>query len=161
MVSTASIVKILGVRSPVLSATALRRLVWSGLPKATLGHVTAYVVPDPQAAAALRDRLIPPATYKRRVATLKPEEGERVERLARVMAIAEDAFGSADDARQFLMTPHPELEGDRPLDAAQSELGARQVEEVLLADGIRPPSLSGLDGGTCRRSPRPLLPTTM
>jgi putative toxin-antitoxin system antitoxin component (TIGR02293 family) len=89
------------------------------------------VVLDVDEATRLRNRLVPPATYKRRATTLKPEEGERVERLARVMALAEDAFGSADDARRFLVTPHPELAGERPLETAQTELGARQVEEVL------------------------------
>jgi putative toxin-antitoxin system antitoxin component (TIGR02293 family) len=59
------------------------------------------------------------------------EEGEKAERLARVVALAEEAFGSREDALDFLHTPHLELGGDRPLDAAQTELGARQVEEIL------------------------------
>jgi putative toxin-antitoxin system antitoxin component (TIGR02293 family) len=59
------------------------------------------------------------------------QENEKIERIARVGALAEAAFGSQRDALEFLRTPHPELGGDRPLDAAQSELGARQVEEVL------------------------------
>jgi putative toxin-antitoxin system antitoxin component (TIGR02293 family) len=54
-----------------------------------------------------------------------------VERIARVAALAEAAFGSHEDALEFLHTAHPELGGDRPLDAARIELGARQVEEIL------------------------------
>ena len=42
-----------------------------------------------------------------------------------------DRFGSQQDALEFLHTAHPELGGDQPLDAARTELGARQVEEVL------------------------------
>jgi putative toxin-antitoxin system antitoxin component (TIGR02293 family) len=102
-----------------------------GLPKRSVRNVASYVVTDADDVGQIRDRLVPPATYKRRASTLKPDESERVERLARVMALAEDAFGSSDDARRFLATPHPELDGDRPLDASQTELGARQVEEVL------------------------------
>lgn len=45
--------------------------------------------------------------------------------------LAEEAFGSQDDAREFLHVEHPELGGDRPVDAVQTELGAKQVEEVL------------------------------
>jgi hypothetical protein len=41
-------------------------------------------------------------------------ESERLERLARVVALATDAFGDADDARQFLETARPLLEGRAP-----------------------------------------------
>lgn len=89
-----------------------------------------YVAQNSEEAALLRDRLVPPATFKRRT-TLKPEEGARVERIARIAALAEDAFGSPEDGREFLHALHPELGGERPLDVAQTELGARQVEELL------------------------------
>jgi putative toxin-antitoxin system antitoxin component (TIGR02293 family) len=75
--------------------------------------------------------MLPIAMYKRRTTALNPQESEKVERIARVAALAEAAFGSQRDALEFLLTAHPELDGDRPLDAAQSELGARQVEEIL------------------------------
>jgi putative toxin-antitoxin system antitoxin component (TIGR02293 family) len=130
MIST-QVARILGLGSRVRSTNDLRRAIARGLPKRSLGSVVAYVVADSDEGMRLRNRLVAPATYKRRVATLKPDEGERVERLARVMALAEEAFGSADDARAFLVTPHPELARERPLDVAQTELGARQVEEVL------------------------------
>ena len=32
-----------------------------------------------------------------------------------------------------MTTPHPELEGRSPLDAAKTDLGARRVEQVLNA----------------------------
>ena len=47
------------------------------------------------------------------------------------MALAEEVWESREDARQFLTTPHALLDGERPLDLAQSELGARRVEELL------------------------------
>lgn len=131
MTTSADVARILGLGPRVRSTTDLRRAIAHGLPKRALGKLVEYVVVNADDAAQLRNRLVPPATYKRRAATLKPEESERVERLARVMALAEDAFGSTDDARRFLATPHPELAGERPLDVAQTELGARQVEEVL------------------------------
>jgi len=48
-----------------------------------------------------------------------------------VMALAEEVWESRDDARLFLTTPHALLGGERPIDLAQSELGARRVEELL------------------------------
>lgn len=131
MIATQAVTKILGIRRPTASTNDLRKILESGLPKAALSHVVNYIVLDPIEAQELKNRLVPPATFKRRTTTLKLEEGERIERLARVMAIAEDAFGSTEDAREFLLSEHPELGDERPLDVAQSELGARQVEEIL------------------------------
>jgi putative toxin-antitoxin system antitoxin component (TIGR02293 family) len=130
MVATEDVARVLGIEGEVATTTDLRKLIGRGLPKKALGHVVDYVTQSSEEAASLRDRLVPPATFKRRT-TLKPDEGAKVERIARIAALAEDAFGSPDDARDFLHTPHPELGGDRPLDIAQTELGARQVEELL------------------------------
>lgn len=127
----AAVARILGVHERVVTADQLRHAVARGLPKRALARVAAYLTPDARQAAALRNQVIPLATYKRRTGVLKPDESERVERLARVMALAEDALGSAHQARAFLASEHPELGGDRPVDAARTELGARQVEELL------------------------------
>jgi putative toxin-antitoxin system antitoxin component (TIGR02293 family) len=130
MIATEDVARVLGIEGEVASTTDLRKLIGRGLPKKALGHVVNYVTQSSEEAASLRDRLVPPATFKRRT-TLKPDEGAKVERIARIAALAEDAFGSPEDARDFLHAPHPELGGDRPLDIAQTELGARQVEELL------------------------------
>jgi putative toxin-antitoxin system antitoxin component (TIGR02293 family) len=131
MVPAAEVSRILGVRGRIASATDLRRLIDRGLPKHALKSVVAYVTENSREAQLLRDRLVPPATYKRRTSTLSSQESEKVERVARVAALAEAAFGSQQHALEFLRAAHPELGGDRPLDAAQSELGARQIEEIL------------------------------
>jgi putative toxin-antitoxin system antitoxin component (TIGR02293 family) len=75
-------------------------------------------------------RVVPEATYKRR-SRLTVVESERTERLARVIATAESVWGDADDAKTWLNTAHPELDGQMPLEAAFFELGARRVEELL------------------------------
>ena len=76
-------------------------------------------------------RVIPSATFHRRCDDLKPQESERVERLARVIATAEHVWGSVDDARVFLSTDHAMLSGKRPIEVALTELGARRVENLL------------------------------
>ena len=58
-------------------------------------------------------------------------EGEPAERLARVIAMAEFVWEDPAAAQRFLATPHRGLGGRTPMDAASSELGARQVEEIL------------------------------
>jgi putative toxin-antitoxin system antitoxin component (TIGR02293 family) len=102
-----------------------------GLPKSTLRNVARRVFADPSGQRNLMHRVVPEATYKRRRERLSPAESERTERLARVIAMAEDVWQNRDLARRFLTTPHPEIGGKTPLDAALTELGARQAEEVL------------------------------
>lgn len=76
-------------------------------------------------------QVIPEATFKRRRDHLKPEESERTERLARVIATAHYVWDDEAEARRFLITPHAELDGVRPIEVALTELGARRVEELL------------------------------
>ena len=69
---------------------------------------------------------------------MKPQEGERVERLARVIATAEHVCDSADDARTFLSAGHAMLGGKRTIGEALTELGAHRVENLLwsLSHGV-------------------------
>jgi uncharacterized protein (DUF2384 family) len=51
--------------------------------------------------------------------------------LARLYAMAHAIWQDAQATRRFLMTPHLELGGKTPLDAALTEVGGRRVEEVI------------------------------
>jgi putative toxin-antitoxin system antitoxin component (TIGR02293 family) len=93
--------------------------------------VARRVFPDASDQRAMMHRIVPEATYKRRRDHLTPAESARTERLARVVAAAEDVWQDREQARRFLTTPHPEIGGKTPLDAALTELGARQAEEVM------------------------------
>jgi putative toxin-antitoxin system antitoxin component (TIGR02293 family) len=68
---------------------------------------------------------------REREGVLSPEESERLERVARLTALAEHVLESSADAQQFLTSPHPLLDGDAPIDLAATDLGARRVENVL------------------------------
>jgi putative toxin-antitoxin system antitoxin component (TIGR02293 family) len=115
----------------VRSTSDLQRVVAEGLPVGALEHTVQYVAGSRRAAAVLRDRIVPRATRARRT-RLRLPESERVERLARLMALAEQVWESADDAREFLAAPHPLLEGRSPLEMGETELGARRVERLLM-----------------------------
>ena len=138
MIAAERIAEVMGLRQPVRSLTELSDAVNRGLPKSTLRHCVQRVVASPQERRRLMSRIVPEATYKRRRTHLKPEESARTERVARVIATAEYVWDEPAEARRFLTTPHPELNGQVPLELALSELGARQVEEVLwkLAYGL-------------------------
>ncbi|MGA7240114.1 MAG: antitoxin Xre-like helix-turn-helix domain-containing protein [Bryobacteraceae bacterium] len=116
---------------PMKSIMELNAAVERGLPKSTLRNVARRVFSDAADQRALMHRIVPEATYKRRRDRLSAAESERTERLARVVAIAEDVWQDREQARRFLTTPHPEIDGKTPLDASLTELGARQAEEVM------------------------------
>lgn len=131
MVQAEKIADVLGMPCQIHSLYELIESVAHGLPKKTLQTTVKHLTLDGGVAKQLSDRLVPPATYKRRRGHLNPQESERVERLARVYATALDAWDNEDDARQFLFTPHRMLNQQRPIDLAFTELGARQVEQIL------------------------------
>ncbi|MGH6897074.1 MAG: antitoxin Xre/MbcA/ParS toxin-binding domain-containing protein [Geminicoccaceae bacterium] len=136
-----AVVEVMGgsaaVHAPVRGLTDLRAEIKNGLRLEALHNTVARVFRDPAERRRFLYRVVPEGTYKRRAKAgqLTPAESERVARLASVIALTEDVWGDPDDARQFLLTPHPELEDRPPLEVAVEEFGARHVEEIL--EGIR------------------------
>nr|MBA4159960.1 DUF2384 domain-containing protein [Gemmatimonadota bacterium] len=102
-----------------------------GLPIGSLDETARYVAADRKAAAAIKDRLVPRATRLRRQ-RLKLAESERVARLARIMALAEFVWEGKEDARTFMSEPHALFGDQTPLALAETELGARRVEDLLM-----------------------------
>lgn len=133
MIGAAAISDVLGLPKKVSSLGALERAVASGLPKASLPHLMKRLYSDRRAARESMYRVVPEATWKRRSTHLSPEESQRTERIARVLAAAEYTWADRDDAREWMMHPHPELDGKTPLEASETELGARRAEEILNA----------------------------
>jgi putative toxin-antitoxin system antitoxin component (TIGR02293 family) len=115
----------------VESIAELSHAVTEGLPKATLRNTVKHVFTNSSDQMRFIYRVVPEATFKRRKDRLSEAESERTERLARVIATAEYVLGDKDLARQFLVNSHPMLKGKTPIETALSELGARQIEEML------------------------------
>ncbi len=113
------------------SIHALGEAVSEGLPKAALQQTAGRIFDNKSERRRFMNRIVPEATFKRRRNRLSAAESERTERIARVLASAEYVWSDREDARRFLTTPHPALRGRTPLDAAMTELGARQVEDLL------------------------------
>ena len=113
------------------SLASLSEAVSKGLPKAALRQTAGRIFQDRAEQRQLMNRIVPEATFKRRRERLSASESERTERIARVMASAEFVWGDRSDARRFMTTSHPAFRGRTPLDASLTELGARQVEEIL------------------------------
>jgi putative toxin-antitoxin system antitoxin component (TIGR02293 family) len=73
------------------------------------------------------------ATLHRRKASgrLNTDESDKVVRFARLLGHAVHLFGSIENARRWLKSPQRGLGGAVPLDYAQTEAGAREVENLL------------------------------
>jgi putative toxin-antitoxin system antitoxin component (TIGR02293 family) len=70
-------------------------------------------------------------TRRKRTGSLSPEESDRVLRIARLLARSAEAFGSSDAAAAWLKEPNLALGGATPLAYAETEVGAREVENLI------------------------------
>ena len=127
-----TVAEVLGLPQNVSSLDDLDSAVSRGLPKTAVTKVIAALTEDAREATAIRDRLIPSATWKRTKSRLSVHASERAERLARVWVAARNAWNNDTElARAWLRQPHAALQGRAPLVVAATELGARAVEAVL------------------------------
>jgi len=123
--------EILGIKPSTRGVAGLAAAVEKGLPRSALMRAVARTGVTGKARLDLLHRVVPSATFKRR-SRLKLHESEKTERLARVIALAELLWDDAPAAQRYLSTPHPELGNRTPLERAISELGARQVEDLVM-----------------------------
>ncbi len=109
----------------------LAAAVAQGLPAAVVPELAANAAPNETSARRRVAALVTSTASLKRRARLSPAASERAERLARIVALARQALGDANEARAWLNTPHPLLGSDRPIEVAATDLGARQVERIL------------------------------
>lgn len=122
------------IRSPL----DLARAVEGGLPVETADALVEGGALD---AAELYRLVVPRRTLSHRRThggRLTPTESDRVARVARAVALAQDTLGTAEKARAWLRRPNRALGDTPPLDLLATGQGARTVEAVLdrLAFGV-------------------------
>ncbi len=130
-------VALLGLRATGTEALVAR--VHQGLPYTAFDRFRKNVQLSIQQLAELVQ--IPIRTLSRRKARkrLLPDESDRLVRASRVFAEALELFeGDLAGAKRWLATPQQALAGRTPLALAQSEVGAREVEQLIgrLTHGI-------------------------
>lgn len=112
----------------------IEKAVESGLPRKALRHVAECIAGgDKMKVSALEWGVVPKTTLERRETKLSPHESERTERVARLFVHARRALGTEAEARAFMLTAHPELDGRSPIEAAKTDLGTRRTEQILNA----------------------------
>jgi putative toxin-antitoxin system antitoxin component (TIGR02293 family) len=117
----------------------LKTLVERGLPASSFGSMAAAYDLTNRRLAQLTH--IPARTIDRRIAEqqrLRVDESDRLTRVARVFAIAAELFGTKEAVDRWLTTPNIALDGAKPIDELSTELGAREVEDMIgrISDGI-------------------------
>lgn len=77
---------------------------------------------------------VPPRTLARRKREkrLRADESDRLFRLGRIATLAEDVLGSREKAIRWLHQANRALGNASPLQQMDTDLGTRQVEDVLL-----------------------------
>lgn len=112
----------------------IEKAVEQGLPRLVLRHVAEQLAGEDKAKISLLEWIVvPKTTLERREEQLSPQESERTERVARLFVHARRALGTEAEAREFMTTPHPQLERRSPIDVARTDLGARRTEQILNA----------------------------
>jgi putative toxin-antitoxin system antitoxin component (TIGR02293 family) len=117
---------------PAKTFSQLREALNEGLPFASLATVAAgFAIDRPALASILR---IPARTLARRKKQrrLSAEESDRLFRLGRIATLAEEVLGSRGNAAAWLHAANRALGGPTPLSQLDTDLGAKQVESVLL-----------------------------
>ena len=77
-------------------------------------------------------------TRRKKEGRLKPDESERVLRIARIYERAVEVMGDQERARQWFRTKVKGLGGNTPLEFADTEPGAQAVSDLLgrIEDGV-------------------------
>jgi putative toxin-antitoxin system antitoxin component (TIGR02293 family) len=110
----------------------------SGFSTQTFDEVASHLqVPDLRLADIIH---IPKSTLirRKREGRFSFEESERLYRIVRLYNMAMKVLGTHENAREWLRTPSGDFGGKSPLEFADTEIGAREVEAVLdrISDGV-------------------------
>lgn len=118
----------------ITSELELAELVRAGLPSSALDHMLEELAAVAGSQAAIYQVIGSARTLQRKRAvhgTLSSDESDRLARLARLLAQAEQALGAQEKARRWLVKPNRALGGRTPLSILDSDAGTLAVERVL------------------------------
>jgi putative toxin-antitoxin system antitoxin component (TIGR02293 family) len=109
----------------------LREAIREGFPPAVIEELMRASGLTLKELAAALDLSARSLQRRRRSGRLARYESDRLYRLARIVALANEYLGDHDRVLRWLKHPNRALGGLAPVTAIDTELGARQVENVL------------------------------
>lgn len=116
----------------VRSSLDLHEHVKAGLPFQALKALAGHVKLSTSKVAVLIG--MAPATYDRRRRGEKPltaTESETLSRVARILVLGTNVFGSTEDTWNWLLKKNKGFDGERPIDLLRTEPGGREVEAII------------------------------
>lgn len=119
---------------PIRDVPALLQTVRKGIPYTAVEHLQRNLQLSLEQIARLMQVPLRTLARRRQERRLRPDESDKLLRTTRVLGQALQLFGGEwSDARAWLETPQPTLGGVTPLEFAETELGAREVEMAIHA----------------------------
>ena len=115
----------------VESEEQLREAIREGLPQLVVEEVMRSAQLTLKELAASVDLSLRSLQRRKGEGRLARYESDRMYRLARTLALAKHYLGGEERAIRWLKRPNQALGGSVPLEALDTELGARAVENVL------------------------------
>lgn len=115
----------------VEDSAALIELVKEGLPLKNLKYLSDYMnvtLSELAKVLCIPDRTL---ARRRKEGRLHADESDRLLRIGLLFETASRVLGGRDQAQQWLKTPKKALGGKIPLEYADTEIGAREVEDLL------------------------------
>jgi putative toxin-antitoxin system antitoxin component (TIGR02293 family) len=136
MVTAAHVARTLGgervLRRRTPSFEQLREELRRGLPYMALETVASGFRITPEDIRVVLHLPARTLARRRKERRLRADESDRLFRMSRVAALAEQVLGSRESAAAWLHRPNRALGNAAPLRQLDTDLGARQVEDVLL-----------------------------
>lgn len=134
MVALARIQALLGgepVVGPIRTTFDVVRIVREGVPTRAVDH---FLEDSQLSFHSIEQHVLPRRTYKRRRAAeqrLGPQESDRLMRLVRLVAAADETFANREKALTWLGRANKALNGETPLSLADTDAGTQSVETLL------------------------------
>ena len=117
---------------PVSSPAGLIELKDGMVPFASIQTLAARLKVEPGDLLALIGMPARTAARRKDQGFLKPDEADRLLRVARVAEEAKRVFGSDEKASRWLRAAHPSLHDAAPLSLLDSDAGAKSVTDELI-----------------------------
>lgn len=113
------------------SGASLIAAIEQGLPIHELKKLTSTLGISPEKAALLLGTSTATLNRRTKAGRLAPSESDRLIRFARLAGMAAQVMGSPEAGKNWLRAPQYGLGGGIPLEFARTEIGAREVENLL------------------------------
>jgi putative toxin-antitoxin system antitoxin component (TIGR02293 family) len=110
----------------------LQRTLRAGLPYASLDAIASGLQMTVRELAPILKLPLRTLARRKKERRFRADESDRIFRLGRVAALAEETLGDRAKAGLWLRAPNVALGGEAPLSFLDTDLGARQVEDILL-----------------------------